>query len=750
MKKIIEYKGLNFAYSKSGTLICLEPVILDIETSNNHAEKTEDLITWISSIQVFFNGFYFLLRTPEELMSFYNFLYDELDLIQLPPHRDRIIYTYIHNSSYDLSYLIPYFQEYLPKIEGEPQGLIDGNNKILTYHQCCLEFRCSYRLTNMSLETWTKELQVEHVKQVGLYDYDRIIYQDSELSADEQIYDENDVRGLYEALMKQNELNKDDLSSIPLTLTGYVRRDLRRSCLKNKHFRDNYFLRSRLDDELFYAFLKSFSGGFTHNNRFFKDITILAGSTVKFFDKEIFVPIIKHRDFKSHYPTQQTCYLMPVGKPQMIFDNSNDLKPCMSIEEILDYYPKFYTMSIIRFSEAKLSDSKISMPFMQFSKCQEVHVDRLVQDNGRIVFFRGSWIMFLDNLTLQILSEQYDLEYEVLKVWKMKAGYMPKEIVETIDKYFKGKSDTKALARELEEKYGKLDNRTFEANYYLLNNKRMLNSIYGCSATNPLRLSYEIRENMEYRIKQFYSTKEEIQAGLDEFYSKYNNFLPYQYGCITTALARYELYEYIKAIGYDKVLYCDTDSIFYIGTEETEKAIKELNDQKRSKAHHVVLNSGKEEYYDEFSEEPDLIAFKGLHSKCYGVVTADKHELQITIAGVPAKSYIGRDYKDEPLYFTREAELSDALKGVMLPPIKALDNLTDDFTFTVNTGISAVYIGAVGGIDGIRKPMILNVNGHKISTAGGCVLRKLKEKKVHDIKYDYSYELADMNAFGMI
>ena len=755
MRKLLDIRGSNFAYSKRGKLeklICLDPVLLDIETSNNHAEKTEDLITWISSIQVYFRGCYFLLRTPEELMQFYLTLYEEYDLMQAPPHRDRIIYTFIHNSSYDLSYLIPYFREYLPAVQGEPQGLIDGNNKILTYTQGCLEFRCTHRLTGKSLAQWTKDLQVEHVKQVGLYDYDKIIFQDDELSEDEQAYDKNDVVGLYEALTKQNSLRKDTLATMPLTLTGYVRRDLRRCCLRSRYFRENYFLKSKLDHELFYAFLKSFSGGYTHNNRYYKNITVRVGDTVKFWDQEIKVNRIKHRDFKSHYPTQQTCYLMPIGSPQMIYDNSNDIRDTFSIDEILAYYPKFFTMSIIRFSEAKLSDNKISMPFMQFSKMQECEFERIVQDNGRVIFARGAWIMFLDNLTLQILNEQYDLQYEVIKVWKLKAGYMPSEIVSCIDNYFKGKSDQKNLVKELEDKYGKLDYRTFEANFHLMTNKSMLNSIYGCSATSPLRLSYEINDNMEYRIKEFFSTKEEIQTGLDKFYSNRNNFLPYQYGCITTASARFELYQYIKAIGYDKVLYCDTDSIFYIADDDTEKAVDDLNKEKRKTAHSVLLNNGKEEFYDEFTEEPELIAFRGLHSKCYGVVTKETPDvpshLEITIAGVPPKSYICRDHENKPLYYTREQELSGMDKGVMLPPIMALEKLTDDFTFTVNTGISAVYIGAVGGIDGIRKPMKLEVDGHIVSTAGGCVLRKLKEKKVHDIGYDFSYELADLSAFG--
>ena len=93
MTKLINIRGLDFAY-KQNRLICLEPVILDIETSNNHAENVDDLITWISSIQVIFNGHYFLLRKPEELIEFYKFLYAELDLIQDPPHMDRKIITF--------------------------------------------------------------------------------------------------------------------------------------------------------------------------------------------------------------------------------------------------------------------------------------------------------------------------------------------------------------------------------------------------------------------------------------------------------------------------------------------------------------------------------------------------------------------------------------------------------------------------------------------------------------------------------
>jgi hypothetical protein len=348
--------------------------------------------------------------------------------------------------------------------------------------------------------------------------------------------------------------------------------------------------------------------------------------------------------------------------------------------------------------------------------------------------------MFLDNLTLKILNEQYDLKYDVIKVWKMKADYLPEELTNVVNKYFKGKSDKKILAEDLINKYGRTDPRCFEAQFDLMTNKKMLNSIYGCCATNPLRTTFKIDDDNNYKLDKYYSSLDDIEIGLSEFYENHNNYLAYQIGCTVTALARYELYEFIKAIGYKKVLYCDTDSAFYIKDNKTEKAIESLNEEKRKKAKYVILDNGNRSYYDNFSKEPDCLAFRGLHSKCYGVVT--EHGLELTIAGVPPKTLIGMK-DNKPVYLTREEELQGDIKD----PIKALDLLSDSYTFHVNTGNTACYIGATGGIDGIRKPTILNINGHEISTAGGCVIKKLKEKKVKDMSFDYGYEFLDIELY---
>lgn len=254
----------------------------------------------------------------------------------------------------------------------------------------------------------------------------------------------------------------------------------------------------------------------------------------------------------------------------------------------------------------------------------------------------------------------------------------------------------------------------------------------------PLKDQMQIDNVMEFSFKTKFITEDEVEAGLESYYSGRNNFLPYQIGCVVTSLARLELYEFIKLIGYDHVLYSDTDSLFYISTPAIERRIEDKNKSLRASAHFVELANGKKEYYNEFSLEPDCIAFKGLHSKCYGVVTSKG--LEITIAGVPARTIIGMD-KDKPIYFTREKELSIKEKSrkkdykklkeedFEKDPIKALDHLTDNFSFKVNTGICALYIGAEG-YESIRKPEVFYIEGHEIHTAGGCVLKKLESKTI--------------------
>ena len=728
--KIFKIAGVPFTYAK-GRCYCLEPICLDIETSNNHAENPEDLRTWIVSIQVLFNNEYFLFRYPEELILWFRQLYRKLKLKPNSKFKKRVI-CYIHNASYDLSYLIPYLMQ-LPNYDERNEGIIEGPNKILSFIRGAIEFRCSLRLSGCSLAKWSEEMQIEHKKLIGLYDYYKVLYPDSELSENEQDYDKIDVIAMKECLSKLMSYYRDSLVTIPFTSTGYIRRTLRDSCRKDKYYRKNYFLNNKLNAELFEMILRAYAGGYTHNNRYFKDRLVRVNKSYKYDLRDDNSPVIdvkriRHGDFRSHYPTQMRANQVPLGKPQLIYDCSvHDFKK--PIEEIIEDYPKFYSVVMIRIYKVELKDEKISMPFMQRSKCYYSQFDFCRTDNGRIIAAEGDFITYVDNLTLAILAAQYKLnssDYDVLKVYRMKMIDLPDCISSVIDKYFVGKSEWKIKANELKEQYGKFDERTLNAVFEMNQCKKMINAIYGCCSMSPLRKKFTIGENFDFPMIESFNTEEEIEEGLKDYYKKYNNFLPYVLSGFITSAARFELFEYITAIGYQNILYSDTDSCFYISTPETEKAIERLNAEKHKKAPFVTLTNGEKIYYDVFEFESDCNAFKGLHSKCYGIVN-NKNELELTVAGVPARTIIGMN-GNEPVYYTREQELTD--KGVKAKnAFEALDKLDDGFEFEINAGVCAIYIGATG-YQSERIPTIQNINGHEIHTAGGCVIRKLKSKKV--------------------
>ena len=682
-----------------------KPIFLDIETANNH--DPDNPKTWVTSICCRFNDHTRFFRSIEKWISWMQLLI----ILYTLNENDRMI-VYIHNASYDLSYLIPYIQRDLPGYENK-SGIVD-NKKIIVYQQPPFEFRCTYLLTGKSLDVWGKDFDVEHKKKIGLYNYDKEIYPDTELSEDEILYIENDVRCMEECFKKQLEFNKDSIATVPLTATGYVRRDLRTAC-NNDYYRNNYFLNSALDPDAYLFCLNSYAGGYTHNNRFYKS-GVQEGP-------------IGHRDFRSHYPSQIRCYPLPFGRAQVFYDCtkkwSRRIHGDIRSAQILELSPRFYSITKLLVTKCTLKDiNHCSMPFMQRSKMYQLQDNsKLICDNGRLLtMIEGSFVSYLDNFTLQIISEQYELEYEVIKVYRFKTKMVPECMATVIDQYFQGKTDWKNEVKRCSKEYGEGSAPWLNASIHLMLSKNRLNGIYGCLATNPLKDDYImdfIKDPVNPIIhNQKYMTEEQIREGLEIYYGKRNSFLPYQVGVFVTALARYELYEYIKCIGYDKVLYCDTDSIFYFKDPDTEEKIEALNSEKHEKAAFITSANGEQIYYDVFEPEPDISHFKGLHSKCYGIVEDGK--LKITVAGIPARTLVSMD-GDTPVYLTRETELS----GTETDPVKALDHLTTDYSFKVNTGTTAMYRWT--------EPHKEIINGHVVDTAGGCIINKLASKTIKDV-----------------
>ena len=710
-----KYKGKNTIYYLQS------PMALDIETSWNHDDLNP--VAWISSIQCYFDEELHIFRKPSEFLLYIEEIYKFYELDN--KHRLMII---VHNLSFDISFLMPFLQCSF-NFGRDDIHILNKGRKITCYTQGGLEFRDTFALTQKSLARWGKDMNVEHQKQEGLYDYDKIIYQDTELSEDEIKYDSYDVYCLYEAFKKQLNLEDDTVATIPYTATGYVRRRFRVPAIRNKQYM-NDFRKSKLNEEYFNICISSFAGGYVHNNRFIKYslIDYLTG----------------HKDFRSHYPSQLRCMMLPYGEPFTIYDPKNrsrDKRNKWSIQSILDLSPEYFTITELYIKEAKLKTPEITMPFMQRSKMRNIiRGSKIILDNGRVMSFIGGCIMHVDNYLLEILRDQYDLKGYVVKVIGFKQSYTPKCLADTIDLYFKAKTDEKIKLKKIVKEYGEFSDEAFLQRAILQHTKAGLNGCYGMFVQNPIHEEYDIDFNNEERplediFNPIVSTKT-VQESLDEYYKNRNSFLPYQVGVAVTAAARYELYEYIKCIGYENILYCDTDSIFYRKTDEIEQRIAELNRLKRINAEklgaYIVSSEGEKIYYDVFEDEDDGKAFKGLHSKCYGIITEEKGEdiLQACIAGIPERTPIGMQ-EGKMIYLTREEELAGITQEqklldpeLKINPYEAIKNIRDSFLFHINTGTAAYYLN--------QRPHTVIINDHKIETAGGCIIKKLEEKEISD------------------
>lgn len=231
-KRVKVYTSIQFQYVKTKQLRKFSfkkpctymdrAIYLDTETSH----VGED-IAWIYQWAFEFYGQYIIGRNAEQLSKALKRITDIYHL----DHEHRVI-CYIHNLSYDIVYMIDWLRR---EYDEEPEILAVDRHKVLTCYIGGIEFRCSYLLSNMSLDAWSKKLNTSTRKMVGAIDYSDIKYPDDTLTQVDWEYQINDVQTLKECVEMELRGSGDTLATIPLTSTGYVRRDLRIACKNMIH-----------------------------------------------------------------------------------------------------------------------------------------------------------------------------------------------------------------------------------------------------------------------------------------------------------------------------------------------------------------------------------------------------------------------------------------------------------------------------------------------------------------------------------
>lgn len=646
--------------------------VLDTETS--HADVTTG---WIYQWAVKIKKTYIYGRTPEELIDLLIRLAEFYKL----NHKKRLI-IYIHNASYDLQYLKHYLRIYDPKAE----FLAIDAHTILICDMLGFRILCSYKLTNLSLAQLAKNYAKIYDKAVGEIDYEIVRYQDSELTAEDWFYMFSDVAAQADGIAGFLEMMSYKFAfEAPFTSTGFVRVNCRKASKKDYNWRQEFTV-SALQLEMYYLCRWAFMGGVCIAS------FLYSGKTIR-SDR------LRHKDFTSSYPARQELDYFPEGAPSWY----GEIECKEEFEELLETHCCIFELTLYDCHIKK----GVTAPCIPSSKC--IGLQAPVRLNGKIVSAKQLTIAVTE-LDFKWIRRQYKAaDMKVDKMLIFKRGQMPKWLKGEVFEYFKNKCELKDV----------------EGSELLYNkSKNFLNSIYGMTATAILRDEFELDDELCFSEKTYEDKAASDQKRLDKYYRSYNSFMPYQYAVYTTAWARNALYEMIEATGdndgsgddltdvYKNFLYCDTDSVFYIETDQNRERMETFTNackDRAEKAGAYVDNK----YLGMPTDEAPIRAFRGLHSKCYAMEELNKktgeYELQVVIAGIPKKSTKWIDGK--PVTMSNAEELGD------------IDNLKDGFVFKHNGGTRCVYTEA--------PPEIREINGHVTQLSSSAVIDPI-EKEISD------------------
>lgn len=558
----------------------------DIETST--IEKADGSFEgYMYHWQACIDGYVCFGRTWREFLTFLRKInralknYDEM-------HK---LICYIHNFSYEFQFLYSWIKltDVFAIDKRKPLKAISKDFNI--------EFRCSYLLSNMNLKKFIENTPNAHYfKGTGDLDYKKVFTPKTPLTMSQLGYCFNDVMGLYEAIIYL--LRDDTLITIPLTSTGYVRRECRNNMRKNKKNRKQ-FLDLKLDDKLYHLCKDAFRGGNTASNRY----------KTNFINYDV-----SSYDMSSAYPYAMITGLYPVTPFQE--------ETITSLDMLDDYNNRYCTLAYYSFENVKLKKG-IPFPYIPYSKCIEFIAPsyegffkgKEYCYNGRVL--EAEFIKIaMTNYDYQIFINQYDYDEENVRVedfFYSHKGFLPKELTDTVIEFFTLKSQLKGI--EYKE-------------YEYMKSKNKLNSLYGMIVTDIIRQANLFNEQWE---KGENST-------LEEYYKKRNNFLTYQWGLFVTAICRTNLQKAIDKIGLDCV-YIDTDSVKFTGKHDDvfEQVNQEMIDwcNQNDIINYVEVGT-KKFYLGLYDKEKGYSEFITLGAKKYAFNQNGK--IGITVAGLNKKS----------------------------------------------------------------------------------------------------------------
>lgn len=593
-------------------------IMADTESSKKVSPEDEPtsnhVVAWSIAIRVYHRNLVCIWGIkPSDMAKTFRNIIDNLE--------GQNTCVYFHNLPWDWVYL----RKFIFKEFGVPckQLNVKPLYPIYIEFSCGLILRDSLILSQCSLEKWAENMDVEHKKAVGKWDYDKIRDQLTvHYTEDELLYIANDVLAGVECIDKLMTKLHKKIYSIPWTATGIVRDDLRKI---GKQFKaHDHFKKCLLSWSLQQIFELVFHGGFCHGDRHFYNMVITSsmfgGLTIDGYD------------FASSYGAQLCMQKFPCES----FHQTDDCR----MRDILECSDTHCYVFLLTLYKVELVSKAIPMPALQQSKC--IRCANPVVDNGRII--QADFVqIWLTNIDLQVIASMYTAVHDMCtQVYTARIDYLPRWQTDYTYNRFVDKTQLKPIEGQPFDK----------ANYTIAKSK--VATIYGLHVQKPCK--EDIVEEYEYNEDMPLYHIDDESLDREQKYIAYgknrNHILNYQIGVFVTAYAFRALFELGSCIDYQgKTLpdgikgqwfYSDTDSCYGVGWDKEKVAAfnQRVKDKLTERGYGAVMHGGREYWLgiaEHNPKEDEYTEFKYVGAKRYCGRGAYDGELHLTVAGVPKK-----------------------------------------------------------------------------------------------------------------
>lgn len=529
------------------------------------------------------------------------------DIEQFPAFLDRvkktigngaIITVFVHNLKFEFQFIKDLFTwDKVFALEKRVPVYADAGN---------IRFRCSYIMTGKSLETLGNECRGPLRKLAGDLDYDLPRHSRTPLTEQELAYCENDITVLLQYVREQIEKEKL-IDAIPMTKTGYVRRDVRENVLKSPEYA-RMIKKLTLTPEEYLYLRDAFKGGYTH-----------AG----IYHSNRVLENVDSWDITSSYPATMVSEYFPMSTGK-----EEDLR-------------KLTPQKLAELMKTKCCLMRIQFDAIEALYDYEQYISReksmknVIENNGRVIYAENVTLTMTE-IDFFIFCKVYNFQgMKVTRMWTYERGYLPTELVKMIIKYYTKKTELKGVEGS-EEEY----------QYF----KEFVNSIYGMMVTDIVRDDVYYCEGWE-------EDKTNIDRAIHRYNKSKTRFLSYPWGVWVTAHSRAHLWEMIHACGEDYV-YTDTDSVKMVNGAAHRAAFEAYNAricekmEQAMRYHNMPVEAykprtikGKEKPLGVYDFEETYRKFKTLGAKKY-IVEHEKPgrfgKIEITVAGIGKKA--GSEY----------------------------------------------------------------------------------------------------------